>query len=236
MALGYEAVQPLAKRPISSSGPAFALAFRMRYALQLGGAALLFWLSTLPVRNDYAPALEEQVFRLLNDLPGILFGPVWAFMQFGNFVAVPVVMALALALKRVRAVLGFALVGAGKWFGARIVKTLVVRHRPATFLADVAVRDPSGSGQAFVSGHAVIAVGLAVVASPYVPARWRPVLWALAAIVCLGRVYVGAHLPLDVVGGAALGWALGALAHVLLGPSPRLARGAPGSERRGRTR
>jgi glycosyltransferase 2 family protein len=36
-------------------------------------------------------------------------------------------------------------------------------------------------------------------------------------VVSLGRVYVGAHLPLDVLGGAALGVATGALVHVLLG-------------------
>jgi undecaprenyl-diphosphatase len=41
-------------------------------------------------------------------------------------------------------------------------------------------------------------------------------------------MYVGAHLPLDVVGGAALGWAAGSLVHLLLGapggrPSPERA-------------
>jgi undecaprenyl-diphosphatase len=36
-------------------------------------------------------------------------------------------------------------------------------------------------------------------------------------------MYVGAHLPLDVLGGAALGWAAGALTHLVLGaPNPRV--------------
>jgi hypothetical protein len=30
-------------------------------------------------------------------------------------------------------------------------------------------------------------------------------------------MYVGAHLPLDVLGGAALGWAAGALVHLVIG-------------------
>jgi undecaprenyl-diphosphatase len=39
----------------------------------------------------------------------------------------------------------------------------------------------------------------------------------LVAVVGLARVYVGAHLPLDVVGGAAVGWGVGSAVHLLLG-------------------
>ena len=51
------------------------------------------------------------------------------------------------------------------------------------------------------------------------------------AAVFLTRMYVGAHLPLDMVGGAALGVAVGALVRLLLGV-PAAAR--PGRRRRGR--
>jgi hypothetical protein len=41
------------------------------------------------------------------------------------------------------------------------------------------------------------------------------------AAVFLTRIYVGAHLPLDMVGGAALGIAVGALVRLALGvPAP----------------
>ena len=33
----------------------------------------------------------------------------------------------------------------------------------------------------------------------------------------IGRMYVGAHLPMDVIGGAALGWAVGAFVHLIWG-------------------
>jgi glycosyltransferase 2 family protein len=68
-----------------------------------------------------------------------------------------------------------------------------------------------------VSGHAAVAVALATIVSPYLSRRWRRVAWTVAFLTCASRVYVGAHLPLDVVGGAALGYAAGALVHLLLG-------------------
>src|SRR5918999_2569330 len=58
---------------------------------------------------------------------------------------------------------------------------------------------------------------MATLASPYLGRRARRIAWAVAFAVCLSRLYVGAHLPLDVVGGAALGWAAGAFVHLLLG-------------------
>jgi undecaprenyl-diphosphatase len=39
----------------------------------------------------------------------------------------------------------------------------------------------------------------------------------LVAVVCLARVYVGAHLPLDVVGGIGLGLAVGGAVRLLTG-------------------
>jgi len=39
----------------------------------------------------------------------------------------------------------------------------------------------------------------------------------LVVVVCLTRVYVGAHLPLDVIGGAGLGVAVGGVVRLLFG-------------------
>jgi undecaprenyl-diphosphatase len=52
---------------------------------------------------------------------------------------------------------------------------------------------------------------------------WQKVLpWALAAAVCLSRVYLGAHFPLDVVAGAGLGILIGSVLNLVFGvPSIR---------------
>jgi membrane-associated phospholipid phosphatase len=41
------------------------------------------------------------------------------------------------------------------------------------------------------------------------PAHWRVVTVGLSAIVPLARMYVGAHLPIGIVGGSFLGLAIG---------------------------
>jgi undecaprenyl-diphosphatase len=56
-----------------------------------------------------------------------------------------------------------------------------------------------------------VAFASATVLAAYLPARWRSVPFAVATVTAVARVYVGAHLPLDVIGGAGLGLLCGAL-------------------------
>jgi undecaprenyl-diphosphatase len=91
-----------------------------------------------------------------------------------------------------------------------VVKAVVTRERPGTSIgADVNLRgDVSVGGESFVSGHALLVTALAGVVGPYLPRRWRIVAWVAVALVMIGRVYVGAHNPLDVICGAGLGLVL----------------------------
>ena len=66
-----------------------------------------------------------------------------------------------------------------------------------------------------------MAAALTVVVTPYLRGRWRIVPAALLVIVCVGRMYVAAHTPLDLIGGAALGAAAGYAANLLIRPVAR---------------
>ncbi|MEU8344802.1 lysylphosphatidylglycerol synthase domain-containing protein [Spirillospora sp. NPDC048832] len=162
---------------------------------------------------------EAGVFRLVNDLPGWLFWPVNIVMQTGALGAVGVMTAAALAVRRVRLAVDLALAGSLAWLLAKLVKDVADRGRPGALLSEVVLRGAHEGGLGFVSGHAAVAAALATVAAAHVrrPVRWA--LWAVAVSVPLSRVYVGAHFPLDVVAGSALGWAVGGAVH--------LARGTP---------
>ena len=155
-------------------------------------------------------AAEEAAFRRLNDLPDALHPPVWAVMQAGSLGAALATAAIAQLTGRRQLAARLAIAGTGVWAGAKIIKRWIDRGRPAQLLDDVHVRGKEEGDLGFPSGHAAVAFCLAGIISPEVPARLRPAIWATAGAVGAARIYVGAHLPLDVLGGAALGLAAAA--------------------------
>lgn len=183
----------------------------------LAVALLLLVLSALPVDEHSLSGAERSVFDAVNSVPGVPFAPVWLLMQAGNVAAVPLAAVGALAARRLRLAGGVVLAGALAYAGAKVVKQFVTRGRPSTLIDDVETHGTAAEGLGFVSGHAAVAVALAVVAFVYLGPRARWAVVALAAFVCVARVYVGAHLPLDVVGGAALGVAVGAGVRFVVG-------------------
>jgi undecaprenyl-diphosphatase len=93
----------------------------------------------------------------------------------------------------------------------------VERGRPFQLLPDVHIHGAASLGLGFPSGHAAVAVLIATVSWPYLGRRGRVVAVFLAALVCLARLWVGAHLPLDVVAGASLGFAVGTALVAVIG-------------------
>ena len=179
--------------------------------------ALLLVLSALPVDAVAVTPAEEAVFRGINGPTVLPFLLVWPIMQLGNLAVVPVTAAVAAAFRRWRLAAGLLVAGFGTWLAAKVVKGIVTRGRPDDLLADVVIRGDAAVGRGYVSGHAAVVVAVLTVAWPWLSRPGRIVCAVLAGLVCLARVHVGAHLPLDVVGGAALGLAVGGVVRLLLG-------------------
>jgi glycosyltransferase 2 family protein len=188
----------------------------------LGSAVLA--VTTVAIHRDFVGDREAALFRAVNELalPSWTWPGVWLVMQLGVIGAVPLVALLALATRRLRLALDAVLAAGSIYLIAKLVKEFVQRGRPQTLLEDVNILGEPARGLGYVSGHSAVAVALATVASPYLGRRARRVAWILAGCVCLSRMYVGSHLPFDVIGGAALGWAAGSLVLFVLGaPDPR---------------
>ena len=182
-----------------------------RRALRFGIGGALFLGSFVEAKGGRLPAYEEQIFRGVNGASDRLRLPVRTIMQAGTFATVPVVSAVALLAGRRRLATSLLASGTVAWLGAKAAKPLAGRARPEAVLGDVRVREGITGDLGWVSGHMTVATTLAYVSSEAVP-RWaRPLLLAVAGVTGAGRMYVGAHLPHDVVGGAGLGMMISAL-------------------------
>jgi undecaprenyl-diphosphatase len=197
-------------------------------ALRLVAGLAILLACTATVRPHEVGVLEEDLFRLVNDLPDALYPAFLVVMQAGNVLAVGVASVVVAATRRFWLAANLAITGIGVWLAARWIKDQVGRERPADLLDGVHLRGPHDNGLGFVSGHAAVAVAIATLIAPYLDRRLRWMAVLVAGLVGVSRLYVGAHLPFDVIGGAALGWAAGSLVHLLLGapggrPSPQRA-------------
>src|SRR5262245_41532901 len=195
---------------------------RSRAAALAGGTALLF--GTWAVVEDDSrplPRWEEPVFRALNGRADRWQPAVWPVMQLGNFwVWAAAAPAGAAVLRRWEPPVPWTSSVLSAWALAKVVKRRAGRGRPGDRLERVAVREGGIHGSGFVSGHVAVASALATAVLPYLPpGPARAVPFLLVAEVAAARLYVGAHLPLDVVGGAGLG--------VLCGLASSVATGTP---------
>lgn len=187
-------------------------------ALVTAGAALaLAGLSAL-LRQGTAAAWERDAVAAANDLPAAVGVPLLVVMQLGRRGLVPAIALGVLAATR-RAGLYLAVLTAGlvAGFGADALKAWAGRPRPS----GVEVHEVA-DGFGYPSGHTAIACALAVVLAAHLPAGRRWLVGALAVAVGIGRVHAGVHYPLDVVGGALGGVAVGGAVVLVAGHAGRL--------------
>jgi len=176
------------------------------------------------------PDWEQTVFHAINDLPDWLEAPMWVF-QLAGLLLVPLVVAVgAAAFRRWRLAAALIMFVPLKLIIEKlVVKQLVERERPGTTICgapddfDETCANFRGDvpldGLSFVSGHAIIAWGVATLLWPVLPGRWRWLPVAIAALNAIARVYLGAHNPLDVIGGGAVGIAIGAVLVIVFNPA-----------------
>jgi undecaprenyl-diphosphatase len=167
---------------------------------------------------------EQRVFHAVNGLPDWLYWPLWLPMQLGNLlVGTAVGLAVALAVGDVRVAVGVLLAMLLKLVVERVVRremkdALSVRQRPGTSEIGAVLRgrDVPKSGPSFPSGHIILVAGVGTVVAPILAAIWWWLPLVAIALVMLGRVYVGAHNPLDVTAGLGAGLLLGGIVASLI--------------------
>jgi len=174
--------------------------------------------SVVAARRDGISGAEVRIFEVVNGLPDWLYGFVWMPMQLGNLVVGTAVGLVVAAVERSLATaIGVVLAAVLKLVAEKIVRRemadhLAARQRPGTSQAHARLRgDVPKSGASFPSGHVILVTAISCVVAPHLLVAWWWVAFGLVGVVMIGRVYVGAHNPLDVTAGLGTGLLLGGL-------------------------
>jgi membrane-associated phospholipid phosphatase len=179
--------------------------------VRLGVGAVALLVTALAVRRDRVSLGEARAFRAVNGLPDALHAPAWAIMQLGTLGAAPAAAGAAWLAGDPELAGRLLASGTGTWALSKLVKQVVRRPRPAALLAGTRCRGREAAGLGYLSGHAGVAIALGAAAVPHLGPSGRALTVTAIPVVGLTRVYVGAHLPLDIAGGAALGLVVEAL-------------------------
>jgi undecaprenyl-diphosphatase len=201
-----------------------ALSFRfLPGSIAVIGTAILA-LSAVGASRDAIHPNEMRVFRAVNRLPNWLYVPLWLPMQFGNLVVGAVAgLVVAALLGDWPVAIAVVIATVLKLVVERVIRRRMtafaeVRQRPGTSEPGAILRgnDVPKQGASFPSGHVILAAAIAAVLSSALGPGlvWLP--WSVALLVMLGRVYVGAHNPLDVSAGLGAGMLIGGVLDMLL--------------------
>jgi len=192
---------------------------RLHRAVIVGVVGLVLAAGTTILAMRGSPgAVDAAVFRWFNDPPGVVgfvLRCVNPLLRPAGLALIVVAALIVLAVLRPQGTGWLVLSATAAALLAYVVthalKDVVDRGRPPAYLDDVLVHgypvDPHGSG--FPSSHTSVTVALIVGAWPWLTRPWRIVGVVTATAIGLNRMYVGAHFPLDVLGGIGVGMACG---------------------------
>lgn len=184
------------------------------------GMMLLFTGIALSLLWAAGQRMDARVFMLFN-VRGYrrkwLDQCMWMATHLGSFVTASV-LAMVLFASNYRRMATETILGTlSLWLVVESIKAVTDRVRPFHALEGAVVVGSHEPGRSFPSGHTAQTFFLAVLMAH----RFQlaiPVILALylvAALVGFTRLYVGAHYPRDVLGGALLGSVWGSLAAVV---------------------
>ena len=172
--------------------------------LMVVGATVLVGSALLAERGVYG--WEVAIFQAVNGLPGSLRPLLWVLNQYGTAITIPVATVVALAFRRWVLAAALAISGVTVYVLAKVIKGYVGRGRPSALIENVVEREPfSPESLGYPSGHAAVAWAITIIVLAFMGRPWRRVAIVLAIVVPVVRMYVAAHLPLDLIGGAAVG-------------------------------
>jgi len=160
-------------------------------------------------------SLNIQLFYLINHSRARVLDYFFTYFYLlgKGYVLIPALLFVLLFKKKELPV--FVLGVLFESLSVRFLKSFFKAPRPATLLKDAYLLEPVHL-KSFPSGDTAMAFFLAPFFSQGSPHYAKLLLWLYAFLIAYGRVYMGAHFPLDVVAGALIGIASYFLALIIL--------------------
>jgi len=187
-----------------------ALLRGLREHRYMASMLICFGLLALSLLWTTGQSIDAWVFSYFN-----LRGkhPLWldrlmlGFTQLGNGIFALVVALVLFFMNRYRLAYEIILGTLTLWLLVEFFKTMVHRSRPFVKVAEARIVGPFEHRCSFPSGHTSQVFFMATLLFQYFhPQFWVAfILFGLAALVAITRMYVGAHYPRDVLAGFILG-------------------------------
>jgi membrane-associated phospholipid phosphatase len=184
------------------------------------GLLLLFGLVAMSLLWSRGQIMDVWLFKGLN-LRGYRVAwmdrVMWAATQIGNVGFIALVAVASFGLGDHGFAVKFTLGSLTLLLLVTIIKAATDRARPYKVLLDTRVVGWREIGLSFPSGHTTQAFFMATFAIGHfqLPVAVAAILYGVAAIVGITRVYLGVHYPRDVMAGAILGLIWGTLGGIV---------------------
>ena len=169
-------------------------------------SVVLFFLTVFLSRGSELNALERSIFNSVYGLPEYFYPFFIAITQLGGVAMAFVLASIYLFVKRYAVVIRLLMSASLAYLLSGLAKDVVGRPRPFELIDGVVSRDYLVRGSGFPSGHTAMVTALALVLVHYLPRKYKWVVLCAIVGVALSRIYLGAHAPLDIIGGFAIGW------------------------------
>src|SRR3990167_6341468 len=176
-----------------------------RYLIIIVPSLALFFYSAVVASNRSIVGLEKSIFDFIYGLNIDLKPLFWLITQLGSVWVAAIGLVIFWWYKKRKLFTDLFFGGALAYALVQIAKTLVDRPRPNMLLPLINQKDSLVSGLGFPSGHTAMITVFCLTVQPYLPKRYRWLIWLIIAAVAVSRVYLGVHAPLDVIGGFAIG-------------------------------
>jgi undecaprenyl-diphosphatase len=194
-----------------------------RYLIYAFTGLVLIFIGWLWAKNGVIDGPELAIFRFFNSSGQIITDAALVITLAGTIWFSTGLAIFMLFWRRYAFAAEIFIAGVLVSVVAALIKGFDIRLRPFEILSNVHIAGIKYTDMGFPSIHASVITAIAVVVTPRLGSGFRTAAWILVVLVCISRMILGMHAPLDIVGGLGVGIIVGSMINYFAGvPKPQL--------------